>query len=92
VAADAKAPLPEAALSYAGPIRTLDGGWAAWNAYALTPPDPPAADASPADREAWAVHAGLVSALTGVKQAPPPAPAAAAPAGGGPKKKAGGCN
>jgi hypothetical protein len=81
--------LPADARAYRGEVAQLEGGFASWQAYALTPPAPPAATASPAELEAWKVRAGLHAALTGVKQAPPPAPVPGAapskrkPGGGG---------
>jgi hypothetical protein len=81
------AELPAEVRAYRGTAVALEGGFAAWKAYALTPPPPPAAGASPAELEAWRLRAGLQAALTGVKAPPPPPPAA----GGAPvKRKAGG--
>jgi uncharacterized membrane protein YedE/YeeE len=64
--------LPHAVQAYPGEIYVLEGGFIAWSDYALTPPEPLAPDASPAEREEYAFRAGLVSALTGVEQPPPP--------------------
>lgn len=81
---------PAAAAGYPGKLVALAGGWAAWQAYALAPPAPLGAEATPAEREAWRLRAGLQSALTGMKAAPPPPPPTAAP--GGVKKGGGGCS
>ncbi len=79
--------VPAGVLAYPGRVLVLDGGFAAWKAYALDEAPPPAAGASAADQDAWRLRGGLRAALTGVKQAPPPAPGGgAAPA----KRKAGG--
>jgi uncharacterized membrane protein YedE/YeeE/rhodanese-related sulfurtransferase len=85
------ASLPPAATAYRGQLLPLRGGFAAWERYALRPPPPLAPDASPAEREAFQLRAGLQAALTGMKAAPAPPPPAAAPAGG-PKKAGGGCS
>lgn len=80
--------LPPGAAAYGGRVLALEGGFASWRKAALEPPAPPAADASPEERERYRLRAGLHAALTGVPQAPPPpvAPSGAAP----PKRKAGG--
>jgi hypothetical protein len=79
--------VPAAAAGYPGRVLVLQGGFAGWVDYALTKPPLPAADAAPAEREAYVFRAAVNAAMTGIKQAPPPPPAAgAAPA----KKKAGG--
>jgi hypothetical protein len=81
-------PLPAEILAYRGAVLVLEGGFAAWKAYALTPAAPPAPGAGAAELESYRARAGLAAALTGVQQAPPPPPAAdgAAPV----KRKAGG--
>lgn len=80
--------VPAAALAYPGRVFTLAGGFAAWSAYALRKPVPPAPGASTAVVEAYRFRAALYGALTGA--APPPAPVG----GGGvkviPAKKKGG--
>jgi uncharacterized membrane protein YedE/YeeE len=81
---------PAAAAAFRGQLVVLAGGWKGWEAYALTPPPAPAADASPVEREAYRVRAGIQSALTGMKAAPPPPPPTAAPSGG--PKKGRGCS
>jgi hypothetical protein len=66
-------PLPRAATAYRGEVFVLDGGFASWEAFALTEPTPPDA---PRDSPLWdryRLRAGLHSALTGTIQAPPPA-------------------
>lgn len=79
--ADLTAP-PPGALAFPGKVLILAGGFEAWKGWALTPPEPVAADASRAEQEAFARRAGVHAAMTGVK-------AAAAPAatGGAPKRK-----
>lgn len=92
VAAGDLTTVPQAAAGYAGKLAVLQGGWSAWERYALAPLPALASDASPAEREAYRLRAGIQSALTGMKAAPPPPPATAAmPAGGG-VKKGGGCS
>ena len=80
--------VPPAAAGYRGRISVLRGGWPAWEAWALTAPQPPGPGASAADREAYRLRAGVQAALTGMKAAPPPPPPSAAPAG--PRKAGGG--
>jgi uncharacterized membrane protein YedE/YeeE/rhodanese-related sulfurtransferase len=82
---------PPAAAGFRGKLAALQGGWSAWERYALADPPPLAAEASAAERDAFRVRAGIQSALTGMKAPPPPAPVAA-PAAGGAKKKGGGCS
>ena len=80
--------LPPEVRAYRGKVLALEGGFAAWTAYALAPPPPPAPGAPPAEQEAYGLRAGLHAALTGMK-APPPPPVPAA--GAAPvKRKAGG--
>jgi hypothetical protein len=81
---------PKEALAYGGELWVLQGGWKAWQAFALEPPQPPGPGAGPADLETFRLRAGLQSALTGIKAAPPPPAPTAAPAGP-PKKGGGGC-
>jgi len=82
------AELPADVRAYRGRALALEGGFAAWKAYALTAPAAPAPGASPAELEAWRLRAGIHAALTGVKAPPPPPPPAA---GAAPvKRKAGG--
>lgn len=83
--------LPADVAAYKGRVFVLDGGWKAWEAYALTAPEAPPSDATAADREAYTFRSGLYAAMTGVKQAAPPPPAAA-PAFQPKKKKGGGCS
>jgi hypothetical protein len=81
------AAVPPAAAAYPGRVALLEGGFPAWQAFALESPPPPAADASPREREAFRLRAGLAAAMTGVKAAPPPP----MPAGdAAPRKKGGG--
>jgi uncharacterized membrane protein YedE/YeeE len=83
---------PPAAAGFPGRLAVLLGGWSAWEAWALTAPPLPAADASAGERDAYRVRAGVHSALTGMKAAPPPPPPVAAPPAGGGRKKGGGCS
>ncbi|WP_242343432.1 YeeE/YedE thiosulfate transporter family protein [Anaeromyxobacter terrae] len=80
--------VPAAAASYRGRVLALEGGWAAWEAFALTPPAPPTAGAPAAELEAYRLRAGIHAAMTGMKAAPPPPVPAAAP--GAPRKAGGG--
>ncbi|WP_242337692.1 MULTISPECIES: YeeE/YedE thiosulfate transporter family protein [Anaeromyxobacter] len=80
--------MPEAAAAYPGRVYALEGGFAAWEAFALTPPAPPAPGAPASDLEAYRLRAGIQAAMTGMKAAPPPPVPAAAP--GGPRKAGGG--
>ncbi len=82
------AALPPAAAGYPGKVRALQGGFPAWEAFALRAPEPPAPGAGPEERELYRVRAGMAAAMTGVKAAPPPPmPSGDAPA---PRKKGGG--
>jgi len=80
--------VPPAAASYPGRLALLAGGFPAWSAFALTPPEAPAPGASPEVLESYRLRAGIAAAMTGVKAAPPP-PVPVGD-GGAPKKKAGG--
>jgi len=81
------AALPTAAAAYPGKVRVLEGGFPAWEAFALKAPEPPAPTASPSERESYRLRAGIAAAMTGVKAAPPPP----MPSGdAAPKKKSGG--
>lgn len=82
------AALPPAALQFPGHVHALAGGFAAWKAFALSKPEPLTADATPAEREAFALRAGVSSALTGKAPPPPPAAKKFVPK----KKKGGGCS
>ncbi|MCZ7585441.1 MAG: YeeE/YedE thiosulfate transporter family protein [Deltaproteobacteria bacterium] len=84
--------VPAEALAYPGKVYRLDGGFAAWKAYALTAPEIPEADAGADAREDYKLRAAIHAALTGAAAAaPPPAPAQVyVPSA--PKKKAGGCS
>jgi len=83
--------IPAPAIGYPGRILALKGGFPAWEAFALKAPEPPVADAPPAQLEAYRLRAGLASALTGMKAAPPPPAPTAAPGGPGKKGGGGGC-
>jgi rhodanese-related sulfurtransferase/uncharacterized membrane protein YedE/YeeE len=83
--------VPIGFLAYRGRVRVLDGGWSAWEAYALTSPEPLSATATPSDREAWLFRSAVHSRMTGQSVAPTPA----SPVPGyspKPKKKGGGCS
>ncbi|MBW2526809.1 MAG: YeeE/YedE family protein [Deltaproteobacteria bacterium] len=89
VSVDGISEVPTAAAKYPGKVLLLDGGFAAWKAFALDPAKPLAASATDAEREAYQFQASVQSALAGRKAPPPPK---AAPAGYVPKqKKGGGC-
>jgi len=64
--------VPEVAHQYPGRVLLLEGGFAAWRHYALTPPPQPPLGASAARQEAYRFRAGLHAAMTGRKPAPPP--------------------
>jgi len=89
VGASDLAAVPPDAAGFPGRLYVLAGGFRGWEAYALAPPAPPEAGASPAALEEYRVREGLHSALTGMKSAPPPPAPTAAPAA--PKKGGGGC-
>lgn len=87
----ADATLAAGIAAYPGRVRVLEGGWPAWAEYALAAPEPPAATATQAERDAWLFRSAVHSRMTGQTLAPPPA----APASGytpKPKKKGGGCS
>lgn len=80
--------LPAAAAGYPGRVQVLEGGFPAWEAFALQVPEPPAPGAGPAELERYRLRAGIAAAMTGAKAAPPPPlPSGDAPA---PRKKGGG--
>ncbi|HSB18862.1 MAG TPA: DUF6691 family protein [Anaeromyxobacteraceae bacterium] len=82
------AAVPPAAAGYPGKVRALQGGFPAWEAFALRAPEPPAPGAAPEERELYRLRAGMAAAMTGVKAAPPPPmPSGDAPP---PRKKGGG--
>jgi hypothetical protein len=81
-------PVPPAIAAYPGRVAILAGGFPAWSAFALTPPEAPAPGAAPEAVESYRLRAGIAAAMTGVKAAPPP-PVPVGD-GGGPKKKGGG--
>jgi hypothetical protein len=80
--------LPAPATGYPGRVALLAGGFPAWAAFALTPPEPPAPGAGPEALELYRLRSGIAAAMTGVKAAPPPPVPTGE--GGGPKKKGGG--
>ncbi len=85
------AAVPPAAAAFPGRVQALSGGWRAWEAFALAPPEPPAPGASPEERDLYRLRSGVRSVLTGMKAAPPPPPPTSAPAGA-PRKAGGGCS
>ena len=90
VSVDGISEVPTAAAKYRGKVLLLDGGFAAWKAFALDPAAPLKASASAEEREAYGFQASVQAALAGRKAAPPPP---AAPGNYVPKKKkkGGGC-
>jgi hypothetical protein len=88
VGAPGLGPVPPAIAAYPGRVAILAGGFPAWSAFALTPPEAPAPGAAPEAVESYRLRAGIAAAMTGVKAAPPP-PVPVGD-GGGPKKKGGG--
>lgn len=80
--------VPPAAAAYPGRVALLQGGFPAWEAFALQPPAAPAPGATAAEMETYRLRAGISSAMTGVK-APPPPPVPTGDAGA-PRKKGGG--
>jgi rhodanese-related sulfurtransferase len=91
VAEGERAEPPAEARAYRGNLLVLDGGFAAWKAWALTPPAPLPSGAGLEEQEAHRVRAGIHAALTGSSAPPPPPPTG----GGAPvKRKAsgGGCS
>lgn len=89
VSDDGMSVVPTPVMKYPGRVWLLDGGFAAWKAFALDPATPPAAGASADERAAYTFQASVQEALAGRKAAPPP------PAAKGnyvpKKKKGGGC-
>jgi Sulphur transport len=79
-------------LENASGVRVLTGGFPAWQAYALTPATPPAANATAAVRDEYLFRIALNQMLTGQKQAPAAVPLPVAGAVAAPKKKGGGCS
>ncbi|GEJ56034.1 YeeE/YedE thiosulfate transporter family protein [Anaeromyxobacter diazotrophicus] len=86
--------VPAGAAAYPGRVLVLAGGRKAWEAYALTPPAPPAPGASLEELASYRERAGLAAALADLKAALPPlAPASPTPVqdGGGGGGGGGGC-
>lgn len=91
VSAEPMTRLPDAAAAYAGRVFVLDGGFEAWEGFALeTPPTLTATD-PPARCRLVQFQSAVHRKITGAAAVPPPPPAA-----GGftppPKKKGGGCD
>lgn len=82
---------PAAALAFPGEVRILNGGFAAWRAFALEKPEPLAADADDAARERYVFRSALNQALTGAAPPPPP-PTTGKKYVPKKKKKGGGCS
>ena len=91
VSADGRERLPTAVSRYPGRALLLDGGFAAWSAYALTQPEPPL-QPTDASLAAYGLQSEVHRFLTGQASAPPPAApvrrAVVRPSGGG----GGGCD
>lgn len=83
--------VPDEVAAYKGASRMLEGGWSAWNDYALTAPEAPPADSGAGAREEYLFRAALHASLTGAN-APPPPPAPNPTYVPKPKKKGGGCS
>jgi rhodanese-related sulfurtransferase len=90
VSGSAAAPLPQ--IGDSGAVRLLQGGFAAWQAFALEPAAPPPAGASRPVVDEYLFRVSLNQMLTGQKQAPAATPLPAAGAVAAPKKKGGGCS
>lgn len=82
---------PRAALTYRGRVLVLEGGYKAWIAYALTPPQAPGAMADQTNWSAYKFRAAFHQSMTGRKAAPV-VKAAKAYAPKRTKKKRGGCS
>ena len=82
-----EAPAPLAA--YRGKVYLLEGGFPAWQTYALDKPAPPGDTATAQEREDYAFRAALNGLLTGEAAAPPPKPVKRAVKRGG---GGGGCD
>lgn len=65
---------PQAVRGYDGQVFVLDGGYAAWKAWALTPAEYPGHDASQEEKEAFAFRSAVHGMLTNKAAAPPPPP------------------
>ncbi len=83
--------LPEAAAAYPGRVMVLDGGFDAWEGFALETPPVLTSTDSPARCRVVQFQAAVHRKITGAEAVPPPPPAAASftPP---PKKKGGGCD
>jgi hypothetical protein len=66
------ASLPGGSAAYPGRVYLFKGGFDAWKAYALEPPEPPAAGASPVELEAYRFRSAVHRSVTGSRVAPPP--------------------
>ncbi|HEY0593865.1 MAG TPA: YeeE/YedE thiosulfate transporter family protein [Thermoanaerobaculia bacterium] len=84
--------IPEGVAAYRGPIATLEGGFEGWKAYALTPPAPLGASATPAQVADAQFRANLVAAMTGAASAAPVAAPKTSGVAKKPAKKGGGCS
>jgi hypothetical protein len=92
VVGDADQEVPAEVMAYQGRVYALENGFAAWNDFALTIPEPPGPAASEEDREAYRFQAALFASLTGEANAAPPPPAPTAVYIPKKKKGGGGCN
>ncbi len=84
--------LPDGVTAYGGPIAKLEDGFEGWKAYALTPPAPLEASATPAQVEDAQFRSNLVAAMTGAASAAPVAVPKASGMARKPAKKGGGCS
>ena len=64
--------VPPAALAYPGRVFVLDGGFSAWQSFALEKPTPPTAKTGEEQTAAYRFRAAVHARATGVKAAPPP--------------------
>jgi hypothetical protein len=81
----------ELARAYRGRAFILDGGFPAWQGFALTEPPPPPADPSPAQLAAARFRAAVYQLNSGIELAPPP-PTKQASFTPPPKRKGQGCD
>ena len=91
VSGEALPALPAAARAYPGRVYVLDGGFEAWQRFALDEPPSLEVGAAPSRCAAVSFQSAVYRKATG-SAAPPPPPAAAAGFTPPPKKKGGGCD
>ncbi len=83
--------LPDAAAAFPGKVLVLEGGFAAWRAFAYDKPAPLSAGATAEQRASYRFQAAFHQAMTGAKAAPPP-PAPTQTFVPKKKRKGGGCS